>query len=488
MFSVLSSFQFLCFSTTSLSTRARTSCVSTAKAEAERKTESFIASIRGTDQHQREEGRPATPTALAEACEEGQEEGKGEKSLQEDRRCRRKEKEKSATHFSCCGTPKEKIGKTTASSSSWQSRKLRWPCQSFPGPQWAEEEDEERRQRRFWKSFGPSLGVEEVSLSSRSNPFLFSRPSSQTRPLLSRGSFPLLCGRVHQPRAPEVSTQNQSPRRLFPSALSSFLHLKRPTRKTPHITQRGSAAVVPPTASFSSPPASSPVVPVLPHQRPGLVMIRKSKNIFPLRRHPLLVFSSFFPLLHSCVASSASSSSSSSSSSSLSLPGPCSSSRSVSSLPRREKKEKKNRGDTGQGRAFPCSRKGSLQWCSSPLKTTGGVQTAAGRGGAHQRSFVSFACNEKTVFGGDIPRKEGCSHCCLSSCREKDSSVSQKNPLVVYVPFVKMSRRKIALVGGGNIGATLALLTAVQELGDVVMFDVVQGKSEGEESMIYEEA
>ncbi|PFH36296.1 malate dehydrogenase MDH [Besnoitia besnoiti] len=42
-----------------------------------------------------------------------------------------------------------------------------------------------------------------------------------------------------------------------------------------------------------------------------------------------------------------------------------------------------------------------------------------------------------------------------------------------------MSRRKIGLIGGGNIGATLALLTAVKELGDVVMFDVVQDLPQG---------
>ncbi|CBZ50644.1 malate dehydrogenase, related [Neospora caninum Liverpool] len=42
-----------------------------------------------------------------------------------------------------------------------------------------------------------------------------------------------------------------------------------------------------------------------------------------------------------------------------------------------------------------------------------------------------------------------------------------------------MSRRKIGLIGGGNIGATFALLSAVKELGDVVMFDVVQDLPQG---------
>ena len=35
-----------------------------------------------------------------------------------------------------------------------------------------------------------------------------------------------------------------------------------------------------------------------------------------------------------------------------------------------------------------------------------------------------------------------------------------------------MARKKIALVGAGNIGGTLALLAGLKELGDIVLFDV----------------
>ena len=42
-----------------------------------------------------------------------------------------------------------------------------------------------------------------------------------------------------------------------------------------------------------------------------------------------------------------------------------------------------------------------------------------------------------------------------------------------------MTRRKIALVGAGNIGGTLALLSGLRELGDIVMFDVVEGVPQG---------
>jgi malate dehydrogenase len=42
-----------------------------------------------------------------------------------------------------------------------------------------------------------------------------------------------------------------------------------------------------------------------------------------------------------------------------------------------------------------------------------------------------------------------------------------------------MARRKIALIGGGQIGGTLALIAAQRELGDVVLFDVVEGMPQG---------
>ena len=46
-----------------------------------------------------------------------------------------------------------------------------------------------------------------------------------------------------------------------------------------------------------------------------------------------------------------------------------------------------------------------------------------------------------------------------------------------------MARKKIVLIGGGQIGGNLALLAAQKELGDVVIFDIpkaegmVQGKA-----------
>ena len=42
-----------------------------------------------------------------------------------------------------------------------------------------------------------------------------------------------------------------------------------------------------------------------------------------------------------------------------------------------------------------------------------------------------------------------------------------------------MSRKKIALVGGGQIGGVLAQLIALRQLGDVVMFDIVEDMPQG---------
>ncbi|AUW57688.1 malate dehydrogenase [Sphingobium sp. SCG-1] len=42
-----------------------------------------------------------------------------------------------------------------------------------------------------------------------------------------------------------------------------------------------------------------------------------------------------------------------------------------------------------------------------------------------------------------------------------------------------MARKKIALIGAGNIGGTLAHLAALKGLGDIVLFDVVEGIPQG---------
>jgi len=49
-----------------------------------------------------------------------------------------------------------------------------------------------------------------------------------------------------------------------------------------------------------------------------------------------------------------------------------------------------------------------------------------------------------------------------------------------------MARRKIALVGAGQIGGTLALLAGQKELGDIVMVDIVEGVPEGKSLDIFQ--
>ena len=38
-----------------------------------------------------------------------------------------------------------------------------------------------------------------------------------------------------------------------------------------------------------------------------------------------------------------------------------------------------------------------------------------------------------------------------------------------------MGRKKISVIGAGNVGATAAFLIAQKQLGDVVMVDIVDG-------------
>ncbi len=51
-----------------------------------------------------------------------------------------------------------------------------------------------------------------------------------------------------------------------------------------------------------------------------------------------------------------------------------------------------------------------------------------------------------------------------------------------------MSRKKVALVGAGQIGGTLALLAGMKELGDVVLIDIADGVPQGKALDIYQAA
>src|SRR6202008_1005458 len=51
-----------------------------------------------------------------------------------------------------------------------------------------------------------------------------------------------------------------------------------------------------------------------------------------------------------------------------------------------------------------------------------------------------------------------------------------------------MARAKIALIGSGMIGGTLAFLAGLKELGDVVLFDIMEGIPQGKALDIAEAA
>src|SRR6185369_5304270 len=49
-----------------------------------------------------------------------------------------------------------------------------------------------------------------------------------------------------------------------------------------------------------------------------------------------------------------------------------------------------------------------------------------------------------------------------------------------------IARNKIALVGAGQIGGTLALLAGLKELGDIVLIDVMDGVPQGKALDLYQ--
>ncbi len=71
-----------------------------------------------------------------------------------------------------------------------------------------------------------------------------------------------------------------------------------------------------------------------------------------------------------------------------------------------------------------------------------------------------------------------------------DGIVQVHNPRgMTLIKGVKiMARNKIALVGAGNIGGTLALLAGLKDLGDVVLFDIAEGIPQGKALDIAEAA
>src|SRR5580704_16118572 len=59
------------------------------------------------------------------------------------------------------------------------------------------------------------------------------------------------------------------------------------------------------------------------------------------------------------------------------------------------------------------------------------------------------------------------------------SRFRSKRRATPYSKRPRMARNKIALIGAGQIGGTLALLAGMKELGDIVLLDVVEGVPQG---------
>src|ERR687883_634916 len=61
----------------------------------------------------------------------------------------------------------------------------------------------------------------------------------------------------------------------------------------------------------------------------------------------------------------------------------------------------------------------------------------------------------------------------------RSGTCSHPTPPLYPRIFSHMARPKIALIGAGQIGGTLAHLIGLKELGDVVLFDIAEGIPQG---------
>jgi len=64
-----------------------------------------------------------------------------------------------------------------------------------------------------------------------------------------------------------------------------------------------------------------------------------------------------------------------------------------------------------------------------------------------------------------------------------DSDEGRHNVSFVFASFIlrrlKTMRKKVTIVGAGNVGATAAHWIAAKELADVVLIDVIEGVPQG---------
>src|SRR5438270_9231715 len=73
----------------------------------------------------------------------------------------------------------------------------------------------------------------------------------------------------------------------------------------------------------------------------------------------------------------------------------------------------------------------------------------------------------------------GCPTPCAGLERRQPSAGPRRSNEQQRKAAARMARKKIALIGAGMIGGTLAHLAAMRELGDIVLFDIAEGIPEG---------
>src|SRR5687768_7820186 len=87
----------------------------------------------------------------------------------------------------------------------------------------------------------------------------------------------------------------------------------------------------------------------------------------------------------------------------------------------------------------------------------------------------AMAALEKRPFPGIFPQK--CAACLIPAIALRTRPIPSQ--LTTTSERHVMGRKKIALIGAGQIGGTLAHLIGLKELGDVVLFDIQEGIPDG---------
>jgi malate dehydrogenase len=128
------------------------------------------------------------------------------------------------------------------------------------------------------------------------------------------------------------------------------------------------------------------------------------------------------------------------------------------------------------------------RWSVTFVPSGTGFQTGAIDGGIDPGKGIALFARLRTQLYWYNVYKNGfavAAYCCITAKSICQKAAADRGSSTEFFP---MARNKIALIGAGQIGGTLAHLIGLKQLGDVVMFDVMEGIPQGKALDIAESA